>query len=321
MGDYFTNLLTVTEADFAKASPRRWGGLGSDSSQLNAVKAALTKHWQGPSRTTFNDLKIVVTNWKAQKPSEFTNRDKLSDGVCTRLYEDTRLEPRNRGVRSVILHGEKRVAADGFPTPFVQQEDLDVVSLMTHAHASGQGLGVIVVDLYGNDFRSQGMDRRYDGGQTVLENMRDVLDFARKERLTTINFTMASKQTVPEISQKLPNNTIHCEKASHNSFKGTDLDQLMQQSGCRYWVVFGFNANQCVAATIFGSRDGKLLRVEKKRRPEDGMMMEKPVFSWLPGVLDRGYNVITSRLILASHSGSPLQSSEGWPYLGPSNWG
>lgn len=38
---------------------------------------------------------------------------------------------------------------------------------------------------------------------------------------------------------------------------------------------------------------------------------------WCPDLLDRGFNIITSRLILASNSGSQLSSREGWPKMGP----
>ena len=161
MSGYWTNLVTVTVDEFEKASPQR---LGWDSKQLDAVKVALALFWNQPGPSGHNDLKIVVTNWKTLKSKEFNNRDRLSGGVCTRLYDDLQHAARQRGVRSVILYGQKRPAANGFPKPRVQSEDLNVVPLMIHADASGQGLGVLVIDLYGTDLRSQGLDRRYDGG-------------------------------------------------------------------------------------------------------------------------------------------------------------
>jgi hypothetical protein len=54
----------------------------------------------------------------------------------------------------------------------------------------------------------------------------------------------------------------------------------------------------CVAATIFGSGH---------KGPE-----------YVPGLLDHGFNVVTSRSVLAS-AGRPLRTGDGWPYMGRSN--
>ncbi len=329
MSDYYQNLVTVTVKDFeATGNANRGGVLGSigwDSNLLATVRSTLAAYWRAPGRATQAELKRVVLCWKAEKPSEFSKRDAIGNGVCTRLVDDLGTPERNRGMQSVILRAEKNLAATDLTVGYAQQEELNVVSLMTHAHASGQGVGVIVIDLYGTDFRAQGLDRRYDGGNTVLDNMIDVLRFAcnpgfGSRQIPVFNFAMGSGTTIGEIARELPDWTVTIKKPTHNSFDGTVLDEEMQKTACKYWVIFGFNANQCVAATIFGSKSTTVLKSETTVMDGLGRPQKRYEMAWCPGALDRGYSVITSRLILASQSGTELSQKEGWPPLGSSNW-
>ena len=192
-----------------------------------------------------------------------------------------------------------------------------------HAQACGQGVGIIVIDLYGTELRDQGLDRRYDGGQTVLDNMRDLLIYACDhqvpKRVPVINFVMAAHTTIAQITEVLPPWTVNRTKPTHNSFDRTDLQELMRGAACKYWVVFGFNANQCVAATIFGSLDSQKIKRRYFKEVIGAGRVEQFEYEWCPGILDRGFHVITSRLILASNNGSELSAREGWPDLGPAN--
>lgn len=328
MSGYYINAVTVTNDDFRATGNSQRGSvmstIGWDSTEMVAVRSALANHWRAPSKATYKQLKLAVLRWQAQKPSEFSNRDTISGGVCTRLLEDVNTPDRGRGMQSVILNGEDKPLASSLATPRVEPMDMDVIGLMTHAAASGQGVGVIVIDLYGDDYRAQGLDRRYDGGGTVLENMIEVLEFAKgatfKKRIEVINFVMANKPSIEPIRRALPHWHVTVNKATMNAFDGkTDLEARMKESAAKYWVIFGFNANQCVAATIFGSKSTTVVKNTTTVLDGLGREQKKYEMDWCPGALDRGFNVITSRLILASHGGTPLQPNEGWPDLGPAN--
>src|SRR5205809_6623493 len=109
MSDYYMNRIAVTVADFDAVATRHRGKvmstIGWDSSYLDAVRSTLAGYWKNPTKTTHHDLQQAVLRWRAQKPSEFTNRDQISGGVCTRLLNDVNTPDRGRGMRSVILFG------------------------------------------------------------------------------------------------------------------------------------------------------------------------------------------------------------------------
>jgi nicotinamidase-related amidase len=85
--------------------------------------------------------------------------------------------------------------------------------------------------------------------------------------------------------------------SKHNSVPtGTPLLADLREKAITHVFVTGFDANMCVAASIFGT----------------GTVGE----GYEPGFLDYGFDVITSRFVLAS-GGRPLRAQDGWPYMGP----
>ena len=79
---------------------------------------------------------------------------------------------------------------------------------------------------------------------------------------------------------------------------GTRLLADMRGNNISDVFVTGFDANMCVAATIFGTG------------------IKGPGYT--PGLLDHGFNLLTSRHVLAS-GGSALKGNDGWPYMGRCN--
>jgi|GEM_PF-5836262 len=160
-----------------------------------------------------------------------------------------------------------------------------------------------------------------EAGTAVREDLQDLLRYAcdneSPRQIPVINMVMGHFKTIPLIADYLPGWAITMPKPTHNSCDRTELVEAMKSTGFKYWVVFGFNANQCVAATIFGSKSSKTVKRRYRKFIEKIGKEEVQEMAWCPGLLDRGFNIITSRLILASNSGSELSSREGWPDLGP----
>ena len=86
--------------------------------------------------------------------------------------------------------------------------------------------------------------------------------------------------------------------ATNSVLAGTRLLPDMRGNNISDVFVTGFDANMCVAATIFGTG------------------IKGPGYT--PGLLDHGFNVLTSRHVLAS-GGSALKGNDGWPYMGRCN--
>jgi nicotinamidase-related amidase len=123
----------------------------------------------------------------------------------------------------------------------------------------------------------------------------------------------------------------HIPKPSHPSFLGTLFNKHLEADGIESVVVMGYDANQCIKATVFGvpattrdeaEREPTGQEVEAVMRKEPKLTLAqaqakatptKPVtVPYVPGLLDRDITVLTSRAVLAS-SYAPLD--EEWAML------
>ncbi len=315
MGGYVRWKISVTVEEFQTAFPKGFGSIFiSNSKEMIAVHTALTEYWKNPTEFTRLDLKGKVHDWKSKKASEFASRDKLSKGVCSRLLLEAGPLDEKQATDGIILHGVDRPAAKDKPLPRIIASDESVKSLMVDLLCRREKLGVILIDLYGANLKAAGLDKTYGDEHTVAEHIIEILRFLTAARMTfrqiipVLNFIMAANQTFPEIARELPLYAVTIKKPSNNIFENTNVDEVMAKTACRYWVVTGFDANFCVAASIFGNPTLKA-PLPGKQAPQKG---------WTRGLLDRGYHVITSRRILGS-SGDALQPQDGWPWLGPAN--
>jgi hypothetical protein len=111
----------------------------------------------------------------------------------------------------------------------------------------------------------------------------------------------------------------HIPKPSHPTFTGTLFAEQLEADAIKAVVVMGYDANQCIKATVFGVPSET--REEAQREPSakevEGVMklhpkltvqeaqkqatpMKKVTIPYVPGLLDRNITVITSRAVMAS---------------------
>jgi nicotinamidase-related amidase len=123
----------------------------------------------------------------------------------------------------------------------------------------------------------------------------------------------------------------HIPKPSHPSFVGTLFAEHLAADGIESVVVMGYDANQCIKATVFGvpsttrdeaEREPTAREVEAVMKKEPGLSVsaaqakatptKRVTLPYVEGLLDRNISVLTSRAVLAS-SYAPLE--EEWSML------
>jgi nicotinamidase-related amidase len=125
----------------------------------------------------------------------------------------------------------------------------------------------------------------------------------------------------------------HIPKPSHSSFVGTLFADHLRADGIKTVVVMGYDANQCIKATVFGvpsttwnAVDGpdptpdeilKVMQANKKLTQAEATLRaakktKQIIDPYVQGLLDRDISVLTSRAVLAS-SNRALESE--WAML------
>jgi nicotinamidase-related amidase len=199
--------------------------------------------------------------------------------------------------------------------------------------------------------------RRYCGDRTVLEHQVSVLKkaaklkwiiydividvadasawgnpFALKDFTPEQKLNIVREQRKPEYAQGAHTKTIgmlrdlyrgaqvrHIPKPTHPSFYGTLFSEHLEADGVKTVIVMGYDANQCVKATVFGVPSET--REEAQREPtakevelvmsadktltvqqaqKRATPMKTVVTDYIPGLLDRNIAVVTARCVLAS---------------------
>lgn len=308
--------ITITPAAFDKA-------LGIEgksfwlSQQLKAVQLALTDYARDRDSAALEpkariNLLSAIYTWKQEKPTEFDKYDAIGDGVVRKLAVQTGLDDyRPAPSASVLLHGERRVAPTERAEPTVTPLSGDLASLLVEYARRGKKVAVLVIDLYGDDFDAQGMNAHYDGTpatvkdhiQRLLAHTRADLGGGRFEHLPVYICCKTTTAKGRELVGDFSNAVTSCYReliisGTNSVLAGTRLVADMRENGISDVFATGFDANMCVAATIFGTG------------------VKGPGYT--PGLLDHGFNVLTSRFVLAS-GGRALQGNDGWPYMGRCN--
>jgi len=302
------------------------------------------------------DLMLAVGNWIATNERDFKKRDKLSGGLCKKFaiqcgQDELRFnkiptvamfgdDSRNshlenlHGVLQVHVHGQpaKLWYARNPPTRIEvsKKSIMDWMSILNRRRE----LAVILIDVQSTE---RGVKKKWDGSTKVLNHMIKVLKKANELALPVFEFWMGQNRngynisnlrtqgtgTILDLRKTLhkPNrrNEVYTlRKPSHNIFdgdvfmkkitgvgadgreenEGELFDNLLLNYPTPFdiFVVMGFSANHCVGASIFGGFDANR--------------------NYKEGLLDRGYNILTSRSLLASEDDN-LQAFESWPYMGP----
>ncbi len=204
-------------------------------------------------------------------------------------------------------HADRRMDWSPHVTPLAR----DMVNALRVAVNLGRRVAVIIIDLYGSDFQAQGLKRTHGNRNgSVGNNIKSVLKATRLQRRdappTDVPVFICGKTATPqseEIVSTFGNAIGSADKTiirsgTNSVLHNTTLRQDLMNKNVTGVFVVGFDANMCVAVSIFGS---------------GGV---GPAYQ--PGLLDYGFNVITSRYILAS-GGRALRTQDGWPYMSSCN--
>jgi len=320
----FYNSITVHHDELARKA-KRWLLVGYQTTSMKDAIAALGTYEATPNKDTLFLLFAAMNEWKRKNEKEFNNRDKLSGGLATQLMiELGSSDMRNTTTNAFIMRGENR--ADPI-TRKISSVEKQQMSLGQYAAAAKPGkTGVVIIDA-----QTDALKHKWDGETTVRENMISVLAAAVESGLPVIEVWSGESHsdvsaTIPELREILASakkKTVDLKtvrKTSNNAFDrelaiGTEdevaLSKLMRETGCREFIVMGYNANQCVAAFLFGNT-GSPRRGEGKDLLGVANMLPG---LYVPGALDRGYDIVTSRAVLAS-DGAKFETKEGWPFIG-----
>ena len=289
------------------------------SMRMRAVLSALRAcEVNSPGATQIDTLRKALISWKSVDPKEFSNRTD-NGKVVEPLFKELGLNPNMIDARpdlNAYVMSLKMSKANVGQWPDVTFVRLagGVIDYMRGLEENGKRAAVMVIDMQAtggvivlNDKTAEGFTTRYNH-VTVAENQAEVLEFACAYGFPVINVTTGNNPTLDVLSREFPtvgDGLTQYSKVSNNACEGTDvkthqsLDSVLQAKDFEVdgrVVVMGFDANQCVKGTIFGS-------LPTGRRP------------YFRGLLDLGYTVITSRSVLAS-SLRPLDSDTWGPMSG-----
>ena len=285
------------------------GLIGHNSSQLKATLKALDAYHKSKSTFSQGNLQGALVVWREQAPNEFKNRDFVSGGLCKKLAIELGLgEFRDNTIPSVRMLGDSRPHATTRHVPKTEISSLNIVDRMVDVdrtlEASPGKLGLVLIDLQ-SERQHIGLQEKWDGVTTVYTNIIATLEKAVLLGLPIIEFWVGVDKvvpgTLPEIRRILTQSKslTSSHKPAFSCFDGTKLAGWLTDHNLTDVVVLGYDANTCVASTIFGTNS----------------MMTAAGVKYQPGILDYGINVLSSRGILASGN-APLQAREGWPYFG-----
>jgi hypothetical protein len=287
---------------------------------MKAVLSALREcEVSNPTAGQIALMRKALITWKSADPKEFSNRTNNGQ-VVERLFKELGLNPNQIEAvpelnAYVISLGASRANVGQRPAANFVRQAGSVVDYMRGLDDNGQRAAVLLIDTQSTggkldvkETTPTGFTTRYNH-LTVAENQAEVLQFACAYGFPVINITTGNEPTLDLLSREFPtvgNGLIEYCKLSNNACEGTDLkgshkslDQVLQTEA---WeaenrlVVMGFDANQCIKGTIFGS-------LPSSGRP------------YVKGLLDLGYTMITSRSILAS-SNRPLEGDTWGPMSG-----
>lgn len=301
--------ITITSDVLLNETRRNWvmGKIGWDSASMDAVRTALDAYHLDKSEVNRQAVQYAVYNWKQNKWPEFKKRDEISGGLATKLAVQCGLDScRPPPTPAVRFRGEVRNAPTKRKAPHVTLLHDSVVNVLRENAADS---AVVVIDLYDDDFADQGLDLRYGTNSTVAENIIQLLRGTRfKGPRGTVNIpvyvcckttTKSGEEIVSTFKNAIANKNFQLIVSGTSSvLKNTGLKASLDTNNINTVFVAGFDANLCVATSIFGN--GAV-----------GTDYDK-------GFLDYGFDVVTSRFIVASGD-RPLQGSGGWPYMGNCN--
>lgn len=323
--------ITISVEDLTTALDRLPRRL--KSAETRDALAKLTAYKTDPTTENRNALAFnCFAVWLGAKTEHFWNCDKVCKGVLSKLAvqagnDSARPDPPT----SVLFHkmSPTREKAKTRIDPRVTPKSRTVLKTLGEYKAAKKKLAVVVIDLYGDNFEAQGLLHRFPPGledsKTNMENIQDLLEAtqdlpvyicSKMKPIVDFDTQLTSgwkfpdeheKELVDEFSECIPRSatrknfyskTNSVLSATMRDDDTTIVDDL-KANGIEHLFITGFNANQCVAASIFGENPSG-----------------KKWFMGTPGFCDFGFNVITSISIVGAGRSGQLQTMNGWPYMG-----
>jgi hypothetical protein len=271
---------------------------------LTKESGTATTHQIAQAETALINAWLIWSNTK-----EFRKTDGKTNGLLTALGVEMNALPnvdRESNTTAFVLHGEERVNPTRKKPPRVEVTDQLVPAYLEGLHEKGETYAVVMIDAFGGGDSQQahGFNRKYGTqASTVLENIQAVLETAKEHDAPIVNVTMKEDKTWKCFTDHFSSKVVNVVKPAQPLFMGnedyfTATVKKVRDTGATTFVVVGWDANQCVAAAIFG--------VEPSNRP------------FVPGLVDFGWNVVTSRNLLGANAVGELESQWGWPHIGPS---
>ncbi len=299
--------LRMTHVQFL-AAVRGQYGCWMSSKMKEASKTMLAFETAKKTADRFDKEELAMINawyvWSLTK--EFRSVDTKTDGVCKMLGVEMGAIPnidRESRTTAFVLHGQARTEPTAKQAPNVTVTNQTVAAYIESRNDRG---GVVVIDAFGDgaSVAAHGFSRRYGNQEsTVMENIVAVLQKAREKKMPVFDVVMGSHTTWKELTDEYTPERYTIVKPVQALFMGKKsyVDaalKTIQDCNLDYLVVVGWDANQCVAAAIFG--------VEQiKPQP------------FIPGLVDFGWDVVTSRNLLGANETGQLESKWGWPHIGP----
>ena len=299
-------ILSKTYRQFKDGCAGKYGMWRSD--EMVAASRAF-KAWEELNRSPSPDRIGLMTakgqllsawyTWCQKK--EFRSVNLRTNNMCKRLAIEMGVLPNEvleRNSTAFVMKGKRRLNPTCRASPETTVTDQTVPAYMEAACRRGERVGLMLVDAFGTSeaLSTNGFGAQYGTERTsVLENILATLDVARECHVPIFNVTMNMKFPIKTISDHFPPRWITLNKPKQGVFDGTTFDQDIESRGVSQMIVCGWDANQCVATAIFGTTRS------------DG--------SSVKGLLDFGWDVVTSRTMLASN-GRHLEPELGWPFIG-----
>ncbi len=289
--------ISFTKKDFqSKTKCSFWK---HKSPRFKKVLETFEAYEKKPNGVTIRNLGQAVTAWYKRDPKEFANRDKTSKELCTRLidelhltvYKDNTLKYSTMELSCGKKNKDKRPEVK---TKFVARSLEDY--MQENLAKRSKGVAVILIDM-----QSLNSGLEVYEGLSVLQHQKSVLDCAKEYGFWVYEVRivrdgikhkpLTNGATNPVLSSSLPNENklVKIDKPYFSTFEDTDFDEELSSRNITDAIVMGFDANTCVANTIFG----KLKSFEYTANGK----VDTP---YIKGLLERKINVITSRTILAS---------------------
>lgn len=195
-----------------------------------------------------------------------------------------------------------------------------VAEVLVHLVQSGERVAVILIDEDKNPERLGGPDN-VEKTSEVIEAQKQILQIVKDLNLMLVDVWIdtgawdeqieqseKSSNTAPELKALFPEQVYTIGKPSKNAFQSpkapneTALGEILASNGIQTALVIGFCGNQCVQSTIFGNHftlGGEKMFVYGS----EGRMIWQ-----IPGLLDRGIRVLTSRSLLVTTGMAPLSA-------------